>query len=120
MNQKLFSFSSMEDASAAVEALVAAGLPRESLELRVLEDEAGPVAGNFLVGNGRASGGRSGADVRAGPEGAYDENFRTPVHRGTHLLVLSGLDDAQLARAGELLGRFDAVSPEQKAAAADA
>jgi hypothetical protein len=98
------SFASLEEASAALDALVAAGLPRERLQISVREDEAGPVAGSFLVG--------------ARPEAPYDENFRHPSYRGVYLLTAEGLDAAQRSQADALLARFDSVPVAEVAAAA--
>jgi hypothetical protein len=113
-------FSSLQDAHAAVEALAAAGLPRDQLQLIVREEEAGPVAGNFLIGNGETThGGRPGA-VRTGSEVPYEENFRDTSYRGAYLLVLARMDDHQMARAQAVLSRFDTVAVEEVAASGQA
>jgi hypothetical protein len=114
------SFSTLEAASAAMEALAAAGLPKDAVQLTVLEDEAGPAAGNFLVGNGETTHGGAPSAVRAGRDVPYDENFRAPANRGGFLLTLHGLDAAQLARADATLSPFDCVAVEDVAAAAQA
>jgi hypothetical protein len=114
----LHSFSSLDAANAAVDALVAAGLPRAAMQVTVLQDEAGPVQGNFLIGNGQTTHGRPPDANRTGLEAPYDENFRQPAYRGGFLLALEGLDEAQRLRAQATLARFDAVAVEDVAAAA--
>ena len=100
------SFASLQEAEAAREALAAAGIARELMELTVLQDEAGPVEGNFVIGNGETTHGRAPDAVRTGPEVPYDENFREPAYRGNFLLILGGLDAAQRASADAVLDRF--------------
>jgi len=51
----LRSFGTLDEMMAARQALLAAGLPADRIETRVIQDEAGPVEGNFLVGNGRTT-----------------------------------------------------------------
>ncbi|HVE54506.1 MAG TPA: hypothetical protein VNB23_14095 [Ramlibacter sp.] len=116
----LRSFSSLDDASGALQALADSGVPKGSMELVVLQDEAGPVEGNFLIGNGATTHGDEPAAVRTGNEVPYDENFRAPTHRGGFLLVLSGLDEAQLAAADPLFARFGGVQVEDVASRAGA
>jgi hypothetical protein len=106
------SFSSFDEACAAREALVGAGVPREHAQVRVLDDEAGPVEGNFLVGNGRTAHGGFRAAVMTEPEVSYDDNFRNVVRRGAYLLIVEGAADRTDADAiGAVLAGFDAVSP---------
>jgi hypothetical protein len=95
----LHSFSSFEDASAAFQALEAAGVSRIHMQLIVREDDAGPAAGNFLVGNAEA-----------------DENFRRPAYPGAYLLAIEGLEPGQLAAVQPVLERFGGVAVEQVAA----
>jgi hypothetical protein len=114
------SFSTLDEATAAVEALAAAGLARDAIQLIVREDEAGPVSGNFLIGNGQTTHGRAPDAVRTGREVPYDENFREPAYRGGFLVAVHGLDPAQAARARATLSRFDCVAVDETAAAAGA
>lgn len=112
------SFSSLEEASAARDAVVARGIDRDAVELRVLEDEAGPVEGNFLVGNGRTlDGGRPGA-VKGGPDIPYEDNFRDVVRRGSCLLVVNVLNDSSRQAATAALEPFEGTTPADPAAGA--
>jgi hypothetical protein len=108
------SFSTLEEASAAQDALAAAGIPRELASLSVRTDEAGPVEGNFLIGNGETTHGGPPDAVRTGLEVPYDENFREPAYRGAYLLTLQ-LGPTQRSVAEGVLARFDAVSASELA-----
>jgi hypothetical protein len=109
------SFSSLEDASAARDAVVAAGIDRDVVELRVLEDEAGPVEGNFYVGNGRTQYGDEAGAVKGGADVPYDKNFGSVVHRGSCLLVIGVVNDAGRQAAAAALAPFDTASPADPA-----
>jgi len=90
MEPIIATFASIDDASAARASLIAQGVAAEHIELRVSTDEAGPVEGNFLIGNGRTERhDDSPRGVLAGPEVPYDENFRNPVFRGSCLLIIT-------------------------------
>jgi hypothetical protein len=107
------SFARFEDLEAARAQLLAAGLAPEAVQVRVVDDEAGPVEGNFVSGNGRmAPGGRATADVKTGAAVDYARNFAATAARGAHLLVVAAADDAQRVRAVEVVQRFDAVDVE--------
>ncbi|MDB5890871.1 MAG: hypothetical protein JWP47_1702 [Polaromonas sp.] len=75
------SFEAFDDAAAAQADMVAAGLPADTLNLRVLQDEAGPVEGNFLVGNGRET-----------TDDPYTTNFKHAITRGAFLLEVHTAD----------------------------
>jgi hypothetical protein len=112
------SFSSLDEATAAQDALAAAGIPRERMDLSVRQDEAGPVAGNFVIGNGETTHGRMPGAVRTGPEVPYDENFREAAYRGGFLLVLRNLDGPQRSAAQVVLRGFDSVAASEVGQAA--
>lgn len=97
----LRSFARFEDARSARDRLVAGGMPASAVEVRSLEDEAGPVEGNFAIGNGRAA---------HGSRDAYALNFAgTP--QGTNLLVVEAEDDAQRDRAESMLDGLGGTDP---------
>jgi hypothetical protein len=100
-------FDDLEAADAARHELIKAGWLPAAIQLRVLEDEAGPVEGNFLVGNGRAARGAqrpSPAPLNHPPD--YELNFARVVWRGVCLLVVDVADDGESARrCTELLQR---------------
>ena len=102
-------FDRYEDAEQARSALLAAGFAPGQVRLQCNEDEAGPVEGNFLVGNGRRPG-RAGGVSSAADHGdlPYELNYDHPELRGLHLLLLDVPSDEQRGRAEELLGGFGA------------
>jgi hypothetical protein len=106
----LRTFARFEDAEAARERLLSAGLPRTSVQLQNLQDEAGPVEGNFVTGNARTRDGDLLAmgSSRVG-ELPYEGNFNDTVHRGVHLLVVEPADDAQRGEAVAILDQFESV-----------
>jgi len=109
-------FSSFEDATAAQQALASAGVPRDLMEVRVLDDEAGPVQGNFIVGNGATTHGGAPGGVRTGPEVPYEQNFREVVRRGAYMLVVQAPESNERALELEaVLARFDSVAPPHPA-----
>src|SRR4051812_33134908 len=116
----LISFSTLDDAIAGQAALAGAGVPAGSMRLLVREDEAGPPAGNFLIGNGRTTHGGPPDAVRTGPEVPYEENFRDPTYRGGFLLALDEVDERQRAAVAAVLRRFDGVDVEEVARLAGA
>jgi hypothetical protein len=99
----LRSFDTLEAAAAAVNALVSAGFAHGAIELRALEDEAGPPEGNFIIGNGRTAHGGAPDAIRVGLDVPYEENFKQPVRRSGHLLMVDARGDEQRRRAELLL-----------------
>lgn len=85
-------FDRFEDSVEARERLVAAGIAPEAVQLDVTQDEAGPVEGNFLVGNGRSTAGAASDPKLIGANGdtwaPYGPNFERPVARGVHRLLV--------------------------------
>jgi hypothetical protein len=115
----IHSFESFDDADAARVGLLSAGLPQSAIELRVIADEAGPVEGNFLVGNGRFV---SGDPTRAGEQREsdappYGANFENAITRGVYLVIVDTDDGTARARATSLLaaspGRNLDTAPSQ-------
>ena len=115
-------FDRYEDAEQARSALLAAGFGPGQVRLQCNEDEAGPVEGNFLVGNGRRAGRGGGVSSRAADHGdlPYELNFDHPELRGLNLLLLDVLGDEQRVRAEEVLGGFGARDVAGPASAAQA
>lgn len=97
------SFDSFADAQMARDALLAGGFSSSSVQLALPDDEAGPVAGNFTVGD--ASG-----------KERYEEDFRHVAHRGHYRLTVDADDEEQAMRASEITGRFGAIDVEARAA----
>lgn len=89
------SFATLEQANAAAQALAEAGIARDALRVWPREDEAGPVRGNFAVGNGARTDSGFNDPARPGYGTTYEGNFDQPVAGGTVLLLAAGLDEAQ-------------------------
>lgn len=102
------SFDRFEDAEQARALLLAAGLPLGSVALRVIEDEAGPVEGNFVSGNGHRDGSSPPDGVITGGATPYERNFARTVSRGVCLLMVEADDEVLRQRAGAVLGRYTA------------
>lgn len=102
-------YDRFDDAEAARQALLGSGFRPDAVHLSVSGDEAGPVEGNFVVGNGEPSAG--GAD-------AYDSNYADPVHRGIYRLIVDAESEAQDARARAVLDGRGATDPQARADAA--
>jgi hypothetical protein len=107
----LRSFDSLDDAVAAREALLGAGVPPDLVELREIEDEAGPTEGNFLVGNGRTTHGGPPRGVYAGPEAPYEANFAKTVARGVHLLLVYVRDASERDAVRAVLKPLACIDP---------
>jgi hypothetical protein len=99
-------FENLEAAERARDALVAEGFVRGRIELTARQDEAGPVEGNFLVGNTTRDTVENTEFSRTlGGEGdnTYKHNFARTVDRGMYILVVEADDEAQCQRAAEII-----------------
>lgn len=111
------SFDTLERAQAARDALIEQGVAAEAIEVRPIHDEAGPVEGNFYIGNGRSGGpDLPSAGVLGGGEVPYARNFAETVTRGTNLLILTLADSSQAASLEATLDRSGGVNPDPAAA----
>lgn len=89
----IFVYDRLADADAARALLVAHGIPPASIQLVSREDEAGPVEGNFTVGDGHP-------DVKGDP---YQLNYEKVVQRGTVVLTVD-VDPSRRDGVAQLLG----------------
>ena len=112
-------FEHLEDAEAAREALLAAGFSREQVQLTSRHDEAGPVEGNFLVGNVKEDTlERTEFSETLGGEGdnTYSHNLSRTVDRGLLMLTVDAVDDIQAGNASGILSSHGAADPDRLAA----
>ena len=100
------SFATLERAEAARTAVLSLGVSPDAVQLQVLQDEAGPVESNFVVGNGRAA---------PDDTSAYKANFAHPVARGTCLLMLMTIPDDQRSQVEAALNEFGGVDVDAMA-----
>ncbi len=98
-------FDRFELASRAREALLDKGFSAESVLLDVRSDEAGPVEGNFAVGNSPVE----------SDEHVYGTNYARAVERGHCLVTVHTADPATAARAAAILAGFGARDPDPMA-----
>ncbi|HEX8610792.1 MAG TPA: hypothetical protein VF800_05830 [Telluria sp.] len=96
-------FDDFDKAEEARAALLADGFEGDALELKVHNDEAGPVEGNFYVGNTPSE----------SEEHVYATNYANPVQRAQCMLVVDADDAATAARAGAIMAGFGARDPDQ-------
>lgn len=106
-------------AQSAREQLLASGFSSSSVHLSARDDEAGPVEGNFTVGNKdrdtKGAGGlfRSllgGHDDPTASDDVYTRKFENVVQRGMYMLTVDATDDNEAARASDIINRLD-VAP---------
>lgn len=91
-------FDVIDLAQEARKALLSEGFDADDVTLSIANDEAGPVVGNFTVGNSPIE-----SDSHT-----YDRNYAN-VNQPGHCLVTVAVDDAMLAsRAESILERFGA------------
>lgn len=94
-------FDGVDLAEEARRALLEAGFAPDAVVLSVRIDEAGPVEGNFAVGNTPVE---SDAHV-------YNSNYH-PVERGHCVLMVQASSAAMAERAAALLAAFGARDPD--------
>lgn len=92
-NKLIRIFDEYADAEGARDALLQAGYDKEAVRVSVRDDEAGPVEGNFAVGNG-------------GGEQSYARDYEKPAQRGTVMVEVHAADTSAAAAAASLLERF--------------
>jgi hypothetical protein len=91
--------------------LLAAGYSADDVQIEAMNDEAGPVQGNFTVGNGNEGpGGLVGAldHLTGGDNHNYGSNYKPVKQRGTIRLMVAVDSDDRHAQANAILDRADA------------
>jgi hypothetical protein len=108
-------YNSFSDAENARKELLDSGFSSSSVNLSSREDEAGPVEGNFTVGNKDTETGVGGL-LRSliGGKEPYVEKYGNVTQRGSYLLTVDGADEAQLAQASSIMDRFGAVDIDER------
>jgi hypothetical protein len=113
---KLWVFDKFSDAENARIELLAFGLSSDKVRLDVREDEAGPVEGNFTVGNATAADDASNPikSLLAGDDHTYEHDYAKVEQRGVYLLTVDASDDDQIILAYEITGRFGAIDVSER------
>ncbi|HYD96801.1 MAG TPA: hypothetical protein VEC01_15840 [Noviherbaspirillum sp.] len=104
-------YDSFDAAQHAREQLLASGFPPDNVHLDSKLDEAGPVEGNGILDAKDTGNGPSGGPVERmlGMEERTDAyNNSEPVWRGVFMLAVEAEDEAQRAKAGDIMDRFGA------------
>ena len=101
LTTEIFSFRSLADAQRARDALAGQGFGKDALHLRSIADEAGPVQGNFVSGNGRPADPGAPQGVIGSGDEPYPKNFDPVVDRGSQLLEVEVRSDEERRRAHE-------------------
>ncbi|MDB5825088.1 MAG: hypothetical protein JWR21_3792 [Herminiimonas sp.] len=97
-------YDTLSGAESARAALLAEGFDADQVEIEAMNSEAGPVAGNFTVGNSSDHSDHSGV----GDSGNYRDNFQDVRHGAVIKLVVAVDTDIGLAKATEVLDRLKA------------
>lgn len=115
-------YSDLAAAQQAREQLLASGFLSDKVSLTARDDEAGPVEGNFAVGNG------AGATRSAGMFGArqrrsasfnsdiYRHDYQTTVQRGNYVLMVEAEAEQERERACDIMDRLGAVDIDRRTA----
>jgi hypothetical protein len=96
--------------------LLVSGFPSSSVHLSVREDEAGPVQGNFTVGNKNPNSEGAFEMVRSmfnGSDSPYERDFADVEQRGIYMLTVDASDEDESARASEIMNQFGAPRPDR-------
>ncbi|TFW34825.1 hypothetical protein [Massilia horti] len=103
-NTLIYVFDDCGLAERVREELIALEFRHEHVVLTVGDDEAGPVAGNFSVGNDPS--------VTGGTD--YQEAYANPKERGTCTLTITPLDATQSETAIRLLAHYGIIEQSQE------
>lgn len=91
-------FDGFEAAQQAREALLAEGFAADDVNVSVANDEAGPVEGNFTVGNSPVE------DLSH----TYDRNYAKPIQTAHCIMTVTAPDAALAVRAAAILAQHGA------------
>jgi hypothetical protein len=95
-NQLIYIFDDFDAAERARAELIKYGFDAAGVNFEVRDDEAGPVQGNFTVGdNPEAAGGSD-----------YKQTFANPTHRGLCMLTIAAVSPMQSDYAVALMARY--------------
>jgi hypothetical protein len=107
MEQPLvYVFDDFDTADQIYQEFLSNGFDRNGVQLTVRDDEAGPVKGNFTVGDALPD------DLKE-----YDDAFAKPVQRGHVILEVTPVDPTQAQFAIALMARYGVTNPGTSSAA---
>ena len=90
-------YNHLSHAENARKELLSSGFAADSVHLESIQSEAGPVSGNFAVGNGDPDG--------TNPGTVYERNFADPEQPANILLTVEAGDGGLAARASDIMLR---------------
>lgn len=91
-------FDQYDHAQRARDALLAEGFPPDGVSMSIANDEAGPMEGNFTVGN----------LPMESDDHTYDRNYAKPTMNAQCLVTVEAADERVAARAATIMARFGA------------
>lgn len=97
----IYVFDDFDTAQKARAELLQYGFGMDAVELRISDDEAGPVQGNFTVGDA----------THASPGSDYASTFGTVAHRGNCTLMIAPTSPTQSQYAIALMARYGVSDP---------
>jgi hypothetical protein len=97
----IYVFDDFELAQKARAELIQYGFGNDAVELRISDDEAGPVQGNFTVGDA----------AHATPGSDYSSTFGTVTHRGNCMLMIAPSSPTHADYAIALMARYGVSDP---------
>ena len=102
----IYVFDDFDMAQKARAELIQYGFDKDAVELRISDDEAGPVQGNFTVGDA----------CHATPGSDYASTFGTVAHRGNCMLFIAPTSPTHTQYAIALMARYGVSDPGAPAA----
>jgi hypothetical protein len=97
----IYVFDDFDTAQKARAELIQYGFSNDAVELRISDDEAGPVQGNFTVGD----------STHATPGHDYSTTFGTVAHRGNCMLMIAPGSPTHAQYAIALMARYGVSDP---------
>jgi hypothetical protein len=97
----MYVFDDFDTAQKARAELIQYGFSNDAVELRISDDEAGPVQGNFTVGDA----------THATPGHDYSTTFGTVAHRGNCMLMIAPSSPTHSQYAIALMARYGVSDP---------
>jgi hypothetical protein len=97
----IYVFDDFDTAQKARAELIQYGFDNDAVELRVSDDEAGPVQGNFTVGD----------SDHASPGTSYDSTYKNVAHRGNCMLMIAPSSPTHSQYAIALMARYGVSVP---------
>lgn len=102
--------------------LLASGFLADHVHLSARDDEAGPVEGNFIVGNGigderhrRGIGASLDSSSRFNND-IYEQDYQSQASGGNYVLLVDAEAEPDRQRACDIMDRLGAVDIEQRSA----